>query len=43
MEKMAQRMPRTAGPSHVGLTEGLSLKVCTGQLLNWESQSDWAC
>lgn len=42
MEKMAQRMLRTAGPSHEGLTEGLCVKVCIGQLLNWESQSDWA-
>lgn len=42
MEKMAQRMLRTAGPSHEGLTEGLCVKVCIGQLLKWESQSDRA-
>lgn len=41
VEKVAQWGLRTVGPSHVGLTEELCIKVCTGQLwLNWESQSE---
>lgn len=41
MEKVAQWGLRTVGPSHVGLTEELCIKVCTGQLwLNWENESE---
>lgn len=40
MEKAPQWVLRTVGPSPVGLTEGLCVKVCTGQLLNSDSQNE---